>query len=159
LMLRTRGRDSGRPAHQDRLAWLFAGFGAACAATIVLRVFVVYGLDHHGPLTVAGAWVSSWLWIAVAPRLLLALLSFPDGDVPGPPWRWAVGGGVVSWAVVWLAVAFAPGPMPWFNGYIVVNPLGWAGAGSALHVLGAAGLVILAVTAVATVASVGWRFY
>ena len=159
LMLRTRGRDPGRPPHQDRLAWLFLGFGALCTATIVLRIFVVYGLDHHGPLTVAGAWVSSWLWIAVPTSFLLALLWFPDGDVPGPRWRPAVGGVAVSWALIWLATAFAPGPMPEFDGHIVVNPLGWAGAGPALHVIGAAGMIILAVTAVATLASVGWRFY
>lgn len=159
LMLRTRGRDPGRPAHQDRLAWLFLGFGALCAATIVLRIFVVYGLGHHGPLTVAGAWVSSWLWTAVPTGFLLALLWFPDGDVPGPRWRPAVGGVAVSWALIWLATAFAPGPMPDFDGHIVVNPLGWVGAGPALHAIGRAGMIILAVTAVATVASVGWRFY
>ena len=61
LMLRTRGRDPDRGAHQDRLAWLFLGFGALCTATVVLRIFVVYGLGHHGPLIVVGAWVSSWL--------------------------------------------------------------------------------------------------
>ena len=159
LMLRTQGRDPGRPAHQDRLAWLFLGFGALCTATVVLRIFVVYGLGHHWPLTVAGAWVSSWLWIAVPTGFLLALLWFPDGDVPGPRWRWAVGGVAVSWALIWLATAFAPGPMPWFDGHIVVNPLGWAGAGPAGHVIGAVGMIILAVTAVATLASVGWRFY
>jgi len=137
----------------------FAGFGAVCTATIVLRISVIYGLDHHAPLTVAGAWISSWLWIAVAPGLLLALLWFPDGDVPGPHWRPAVGGVAVSWAAIWLATALTPGPMPDFNGHIVVNPLGWAGAGPALHVIGAAGMVILAVTAVTTLASVGWRFY
>jgi hypothetical protein len=49
--------------------------------------------------------------------------------------------------------------MPDFNGHIVVNPLGWAGAGPAQHVIGAADIVILAVTADATLASVGWRFY
>jgi len=159
LMLRTRGRDPSRPPHQDRLAWLFLGFGALCTATIVLRIFVIYGLDHHGPLTVAGAWVSSWLWTAVPTSFLLALLWFPDGDVPGPRWRPAIAGVALSWALIWLATAFPPGPMPDFDGHIVVNPLGWAGAASALHVTGAAGMIILAVTAVATLASVGWRFY
>jgi two-component system NarL family sensor kinase len=158
LMLRTRGRDPDRPPHQDRLAWLFLGFGVLCAATIVLRIFVVYGLDHHVPLTVAGAWVSSWLWTAVPTSFLLALLWFPDGDVPGPRWRPAVVGVAVSWASIWLATAFTPGPMPEFDGPII-NPLGWAGAGPALHVIGAAGMVTLAVTAIAALASVGWRFY
>ena len=48
LMLRNRGRDPARPRHQDRLAWLFLGFGVLCAATIVLYIFVVYGLRHVG---------------------------------------------------------------------------------------------------------------
>lgn len=159
LMLHTGSRDPDRPPHQDRLAWMFLGFGALCTATVVLRIFVVYGLGHHWPLIVAGAWVSSWLWIAVPTGFLLALLWFPDGDVPGPRWRWAVGGVAISWASIWLATAFEPGPMPEFDGHIVANPLGWTGASPAEHVIGAAGMIILAVTAVVTLASVGWRFY
>jgi signal transduction histidine kinase len=159
LMLRTRGRNPDRPARQDRLAWLFLGFGVLCTATIVLRIFVVYGLDHHGPLTVAGAWVSSWLWTAVPTSFLLALLWFPDGDVPGPRWRWAVDGAAISWAAICLATALTPGLMPDFDGRRIANPLGWVGAGPALHVLSFAGYCILAVTAVAAIASVGWRFY
>jgi two-component system, NarL family, sensor kinase len=159
LMLRTKGRDPDRPPRQDRLAWLFLGFGALCTATVVLRIFVIYGLRGHGPLTVAGAWVSSWLWIAVPTGLLLALLWFPDGDVPGPRWRWAIGGVAFSWATIWLAVAFQPGLMPDFDGRRIANPLGWTGAGPALHVISFAGNFLLAVTAIAAVASVGWRFY
>jgi two-component system NarL family sensor kinase len=159
LMLRTRDRDPDRPPHQDRLAWLFLGFGVLCTATIVLRILVVYSLDHHGPLTVAGAWVSSWLWTAVPTSFLLALLWFPDGDVPGPRWRWAVRGVAISWAAIWLATAFQPGLMPGFDGHRIANPLGWASAGPAQHVISFAGYCILAVTAIAAIASVGWRFY
>ena len=158
FMLRNRGRDPDRPPDQDRLAWLFLGFGALCAATIVLHVFVMYGLSHHGPVILAVAWVYTWLWVGVPTGLLLALLWFPTGDVPGPRWRWAVGGVAVSLAAIWLAIAFSPGPMPAFSGHIA-NPVGWTGAGPALRVIGFAGFLTLAVTAVATLASVAWRFY
>ena len=158
FMLRNRGRDPDRPPRQDRLAWLFLGFGALCAATCVLHVFVMYGLSHHGPVIVAVAWVYTWLWVGVPTGLLLALLWFPTGDVPGPRWRWAVGGVAVSFAAIWIAIAFSPGPMPAFS-VPIVNPAGWTGAGPALRVMGFAGFLGLAVTAVATLASVGWRFY
>jgi len=157
-MLRNRGRDPDRPPRQDRLAWLFLGFGALCAATIVLHVFVMYGLRHHGPVILAVAWVYTWLWVGVPTGLLLALLWFPTGDVPGPRWRWAVGGVAVSLAAIWLAIAFSPGPMPAFS-VRIANPVGWTGAGPALRVIGFAGFAALAVTAVAALASVGSRFY
>jgi two-component system NarL family sensor kinase len=158
FMLRNRGRDPDRPPRQDRLAWLFLGFGALCAATCVLHVFVMYGLSHHGAVIVAVAWVYTWLWVGVPAGLLLALLWFPSGDVPGPRWRWAVGGVAVSFAAIWLAIAFSPGPMPAFS-VPIANPAGWTGAGPALRVIGFAGFFALAVTAAATLASVGWRFY
>ena len=158
FMLRNRGRDPDRPPRQDRLAWLFLGFGALCAATCVLHVFAMYGLSHHGPAIAAVAWVYTWLWVGVPTGLLLALLWFPTGEVPGPRWRWAVGGVAVSFAAIWLAIAFSPGPMPAFS-VPIVNPVGWTGAGPALRVIGFAGFLALAVTAAATLASVGWRFY
>jgi signal transduction histidine kinase len=170
-LLYTRDRDPDRPQdpdHQDRLALLLLGFGALCAATIVLRVFMVYGLRQHWPLTTPGAWVSSWLWTGVPTGFLLVLLWFPDGEAPGPRWpkvgwprvgwHWTADGVALSWAAITLATAFQPGPMPEF-GVRIANPLGWAGAGPALRVTGAFGMIVLAGTAVATLASVAWRFY
>lgn len=157
LMFRSRGRDPHRPARLDRLAWLFVGFGALCAATLFFHVFTVYGFDHRRAGTVPIAWVSSWLWTAVAPGLLLALLWFPTGDVPGPRWRWAERGVVVAYAGMWLSTALNPGPMTDFPGHHA-NPLGWHTGKSVLRVLGAVGFSTLAVTAVAVVISVAVRF-
>lgn len=158
LMLRPRRHESSRPVHQDRLALLFLAFGVLCAATLVLHVAVLHGLRDQVPAAPAGAWLSSWLWTGVPTGFLLALLWFPTGDVPGARWRWAVRGVVVSYAAITVPVAFAPGPMTDFPGQHP-NPLGWAPAGTVLHLVGTAGFVVLGTTAVATVASVVWRFW
>jgi len=84
FMLRNRGRDPDRPPRQDRLAWLFLGFGALCAATCVLHVFVMYGLSHHGPAIAAVAWVYTWLWVGVPTGLLLACCGSHRGSARTP---------------------------------------------------------------------------
>lgn len=157
LMLRSRGRDPHRPPRQDRLAWTFLGFGVLCTATITLHVFADYGLRNSTPFAIGLAWVSSWLWTGVPTGLLLALLWFPTGDVPGPRWRWAVRGDAVAYAFITLAVAFTPGPITDFDPH-PRNPLGWQAADAPLHVIGSVGFFLLALVAITTVVSVVWRF-
>src|SRR4051794_34373647 len=65
LMFRSRGRDANRPPRQDRLAWVFLGFGALCTATITLHVFADHALRNSTMFATALAWVSSWLWTGV----------------------------------------------------------------------------------------------
>lgn len=155
LVLRRSDRD--RPSHQDRLAWLFLGFGALCAATIVLHIYADAALRDGLPLAVPSAWVSSWLWIGVPSGLLLILLLFPTGDLPGPRWRVVVAMVAVAYVAMWVGVAFAPGPMTDFAGDHP-NPIGWQAAAEVLRVIGSAGFVVLAGAAVGTVAAVVWRF-
>lgn len=158
VLLRPRGHAQHRPAHQDRLAWLFLAFGALCTATLVLHVAAGYGLDHHTAFAGAAAWVSLWLWVGVPTGLLLLLLWFPTGDAPGPRWRPAVGGVAVAFVAIWLAAAFYPGEMrDDFPGHD--NPLGWAAGDHLLRVVGFVGFFALAVTAMVTVASLVWRFH
>ena len=157
LLLRPRGQEQQRPAHQDRLAWLFLAFGVLCTATLVLHVAAEYGLEHHAAIAGAAAWVSLWLWVGVPSGLFLLLLWFPTGDVPGPRWRPAVGGVAIAYVALWLAVALHPGDMhDDFPGYD--NPLGWAAGDQLLRFLGFVGFFTLAVTAIVTVISLVWRF-
>ncbi|WP_328525663.1 sensor histidine kinase [Kribbella sp. NBC_00359] len=155
LVLRRSEED--RPPHQDRLAWLFLGFGVLCAATIVLHIYADYALRNGSPLSVQSAWVSSWLWIGVPAGLLLILLLFPTGELPGP--RWVVVAALVgvAYVAVWVSVALGPGRMTDFAGDHP-NPLGWHSMADILRVLGSVGMVVLACAAIGTVAAVVWRF-
>jgi len=63
----------------------------------------------------------------------------------------------LAYLALWLSIALAPGPMTDFAGDHA-NPLGWRSAESALRAIGAVGFGLLGAAAVATVASVGWRY-
>ena len=157
LMLRGRPSSRSQPRHESRLAWLFVGFGVLCAATIVLHVYADHGLRHGAPYALAAAWVSSWLWIGVPCGFLLILLLFPTGTPPGPRWRVVVVAIGLAYLALWFSIALAPGPMTDFAGDHA-NPLGWRSAETALRAIGAVGFGLLGAAAVATVASVGWRY-
>jgi signal transduction histidine kinase len=157
LVLRSRGRDPDRPPRIDRLAWLLLGFGVLCTMTLVVHVLAEDGLQHGVPGARALAWVSTWLWTAVAPSLLLSLLWFPSGESPGPRWRGLEGALGVAYAGMLLSVAFDPGPMPDFPGR-GDNPLGWESGESLLHVVSGVGFSTLAASFFATVASLAVRF-
>ncbi|HWD82168.1 MAG TPA: sensor histidine kinase [Kribbella sp.] len=152
-----RARNANTPPHQDRLAWLFTGFGALSAATIVLHIWAEHALRDGLPLAVPSAWVSSWLWIGVPTGLLLILLLFPTGELPGRRWRPVLAGVLVAFVAIWPGVALAPGTMTDFSGGHP-NPLGWQGGAVALHVVGTGGFLALACSALGTVAAVTWRF-
>lgn len=157
LVLRSRGRDPDRPPRIDRLAWLLLSFGALCTATLVVHVLAEDGLQRGVPGAVGLAWVSTWLWTAVVPTLLLSLLWFPTGERPGPRWRWLERGLAVAYGGMLLSVAFDPGPMPDFPGR-GDNPLGWHAGEDVLHVVSGVGFSSLAVCFFATVASLVHRF-
>jgi hypothetical protein len=57
------------------------------------------------PLTAAvGLQTASWIWIAVLYVICFAVLFFPDGQLPGPRWRW-VARGIAGAMVVAVTVA------------------------------------------------------
>jgi signal transduction histidine kinase len=138
-----------------RLAWTFVAFGVLCAATIVLHMGVVVALDRDLAWAAAGAWVSSWLWIGVPTGCLLVLLWFPTGAVPGPRWHWVEVGLAVAGSAIWTATAFYPGEISDFPGQ--TNPVGW-GSRAVLDGVGWVGSATLALSAVATLAAMGWRY-
>jgi signal transduction histidine kinase len=159
LLLRSGPADDPVPmgAGRRRLAWLMLGFGALGTATFVLHFTAQAALDRDQAGAGALGWVSTWLWIGVPTGLLLLLLWFPTGRVPGPRWRVGPALLIVAAAGMWLSVAFRPGETDDFPGWD--NPLGIPVAAALLRVVGVVGGSALALAAVITVASVVWRFW
>ena len=114
-------------------------------------------MADHVRGAVGVAWVGSWLWAGVVPGVLVVLLWFPTGDVPGRQWRWAVRGAVVASLGIWVSVAFAPGRMTDYQTH-VDNPLGWTSSRLTLDVASKIGFGTLGLVAIATLASVVVRF-
>jgi signal transduction histidine kinase len=143
-------------AGRTRLAWLMLGFGVLGTATLVLHFGAQAALDRGATAGPALSWVSTWLWIGVPNGLLLLLLWFPTGHVPGPRWRWAAWALMGAATAMWLSVALRPGETQDFPGFD--NPLGVPGAEPVLAVTAVIGGVLLVGSAIAAVASVVWRF-
>jgi len=156
LVLRSRGHEEERPGRLDRLAWLLVGFGTLCAATVAGQVFGQDLLDRRVPGALGIAWVANWLWTAVAPTLLLALLWFPDGEAPGPRWRWVERALVVAYSGMLTGVALEPGPLVDFPDHR--NPLGWEAAAGIVAATSTVGFATLAGCFLAVVASLVVRF-
>ena len=158
LMLRNRGRDPDRPRHQDRLAWLFLGFGALCAATMRAACLRHVRLAPSRPgrlgrrLGLHLAVDRGSHWPAACPAVVPHRRRARAPVALGRRWRRRLARRDLA------RDRFHARPDARILRHIA-NPVGWTGAGPALRVIGFAGFLTLAVTAVATLASVGWRFY
>ncbi len=113
-----------RPANP--VGWLWLVGATSAAAALATRGYAVHSL-FADPGSLPGgqwaAWLENWLWVPgfVLP-VLLVLLVFPDGRLPGRRWR------PVLWAAVavsvgsWSGAALSPGKLEDFP--TVRNPAG-----------------------------------
>jgi fumarate reductase subunit D len=110
------------------LGWLFCA--AACIAAVAhfSGEYAIYALLVQPDTLPAGnalAWVTSWVWVPFIGCLVLSLVLFPDGQLPGRRWRWLV------WLTLFLASAgalwqaFTPGVI--LSLVSIRNPLGIEG--------------------------------
>jgi hypothetical protein len=114
------------------LGWLFCAGAFISAVTHLSAEYAIYALAARPGSLPAGealAWFTSWVWILFIGCIVLSLLLFPNGRLPGGRWRW----------LAWLSVLVTIGGALWeaFSPGVIVslgsvrNPLGIEGLPSA----------------------------
>jgi hypothetical protein len=133
------------------IGWLLSGSGLAYALGGFGLLLV------HFPRTMTlGNWLG-WTWLLGLGLCVFVVLLFPAGGLPSRRWRpvaWAAGAGLAGWV---LGNAFAPTiisadpPVP--------NPAGLTGApGKIVTVMAGGGAALIAVTGLAAVLSLVFRY-
>ena len=108
------------------VGWLLvvAGFSSALfTLTSEYAQFALFSRDQNLTLGLISAWIAQWIWIGYAASLLLGLpLLFPDGRFLSP--RWRIFGWLTAFYVLllWISIAFRPGPLTDFTSFD--NPFG-----------------------------------
>ena len=133
------------------IGWLLSATGLAYA----VGAFYVLLLHFHQTLTLA-SWVGFTFLLGIGLCVFVVLL-FPTGHLPSRRWRpvaWAAGAGLAGWVV---GAAFAP--TIFTNSPSPPNPVGVPRpAGDILYVVAAGGGLLIAVTGLAAIASLAFRY-
>jgi MFS family permease len=144
---------SRRPANP--IGWLLCAAGIGYGLQTLAEEYRVYALFTTAgafPLGPHAAWLASWLWVPLLGLVTVyVFLLFPDGKLPSPRWRpvaWVAG---VALAAASTGFAFAPGPLNEFP--IVPNPFGLRPGAAILRQAATVGMVIFALTTLASGAS------
>jgi hypothetical protein len=124
----------------NAIGWLFCAVGVPFSLTTFCYAYATYVL-RTAPGSLPGGEIAAWLsaWVQFPPLFgapALLFLLFPHGRLLGPRWRgavWLTGIAMVGFAA---APALRPGPMPDAAVKETVNPVGIAGAGSVLDIVG-----------------------
>ena len=141
-----------RPANP--VGWLFLLIGVAISLAVTATEYA--GRVAYAGETLPGAafiaWAGGWSWyVAAGIGLPLAVMLFPDGQLPGPRWRAVVGVAIVVVVVLITAQAVQPGSLESYGGALQ-NPFGVSGplsdALAAFLPLGSLALVAMAAAAV-----------
>jgi hypothetical protein len=135
---------------RNRIGWLCCGVGFLVGPAFFGQDYAWYTLVHQPgslPGGLAMGWLGSWPWfIALGLILVFLPLLFPNGQLVSRRWR-PVAWIAAAWLVlIWVGVAFSPGPLEGVNHKTVPNPLGIEGAEATfkrLETIAAPGLGLL----------------
>ncbi|MGH9173989.1 MAG: GAF domain-containing sensor histidine kinase, partial [Vicinamibacterales bacterium] len=148
----------------NAIGWLFLAVGICWSSlNFLIYIYANYALlDRPGELPggVLAAWIVTWGWVpGLGIILTFLLLLFPDGRLPGSRWRIVGWLAVVSMVVACSAMAVDPDPLGAEHEFETTpNPLGVERFESILSVLEQAGLAVMFISALASVASLVYRF-
>jgi signal transduction histidine kinase len=115
----------------NRIGWLLLVAGVGTAVQELAQQYANYGLfTSPGALPAAdvAAWVTEWIWIpSMAVLAMYVPLSYPNGHLHSPRWRYVAAVGTVGMVLGSLCFALVPGDLESTPG--VRNPVGIEGAG------------------------------
>jgi hypothetical protein len=107
------------------LGWLFCAAACIIAVAYLSAEYAIYALVSRPDSLPAGealAWLASWAWIPSIGCIVLSLLLFPNGELPGSRWRWLAWLSVLVTIAGAVWVALSPGAI--VNLGSIRNPLG-----------------------------------
>jgi hypothetical protein len=110
------------------LGWLFCTAALVSAVAHFSGEYAIYALLAPPEALPAGealAWLTSWVWIPFIGILVILLLLFPDGRLPGRRWEWLVWLTVLLTSVGSAWQAFSPGAIDSLG--TIRDPLGYEG--------------------------------
>src|SRR5215212_4640668 len=134
------------------VGWLFCTIGLLFGVIHFCGEYAMYTLVTSPGSLVGGevaAWIDAWIWVPSTGFIVLLLLVFPDGRLPGALWR------RVAWFTATLVLlgallaAFSPGAV---LEYPFDNPLGIEGLPNAYKPLEALMYALIVVGALSMVA-------
>lgn len=141
------------------LGWLLTGAGVAQLTTMTVTGSALLAVRSGGPLSDPVLWATNWMWVPAQVGVLLVLLRFPSGRLPGRRWR-VIEVVVLAWGVACVATtAVLPGPVGLTVLEHLQNPYGWTAAGPVLHALLSPLFLLLPLLTVASAAApvLRWR--
>jgi signal transduction histidine kinase len=118
----------------NTMGWLMLVVGLALGLSAFSDDYLVYAVDTRPgslPGAAAAAMLSGLAWVPLLVVLILIVLLFPTGRVPGPRWRflpWTIAG---LFALATAGSIVAPGPLDVGVRGVVENPFGVEALGGA----------------------------
>jgi two-component system, NarL family, sensor kinase len=139
------------------VGWLMLAAGLAQGTTAAVTPLLVAGGARGWSTPVmaalAMAYAYAWPW-SIGLVLPLALLLFPDGNLPGRMWRWAVGWLMVVGCAFAVMMGSEPDNVVLGDGTVVAHPLSLAAHDRLAPVWAGVGLAVLGSYAIAFAALV-----